>query len=198
MKKLMIIMILVVLFLSAGLGASASGALPQVSPESTLSQGEHRADTLYGIGSVSKVFTAASVMRLADEGLVNLDESLTLYIPDFQMADERYRDITPRMLLNHSSGLMGMTDNNAFLMGDNDTYHHDNFLRLLQAQALKHPPGEVSIYCNDGYTLAEILVERVSGMSFTEFMEDRFFEPLDIHSIQTPQGDFDRGSLTPR
>jgi CubicO group peptidase (beta-lactamase class C family) len=99
------------------------------------------------------------------------------------------------MLLNHSSGLMGMVDNNGCLLGDNDTYYHDNFLENLKNQRLKHAPGERSIYCNDSLTLAEILVERVSGMGFTRFLEQYFLDPLGLDSIKTPQSDFDRNLL---
>lgn len=60
---------------------------------------------MYGIGSTSKVVTAAAVMKLADEELIDIKKPLTTYIPEFEMADERYRRITPEMLLDHSSGL---------------------------------------------------------------------------------------------
>ena len=82
------------------------------------------------------------------------------------------------MLLNHSSGLQGSTLGNAFLFNDNDTYAHDTLLQQLSNQNLKADPGAFSVYCNDGFTLAEILVERVSGMSFTEFLHQNFTEPL--------------------
>lgn len=154
-----------------------------------------KSETLYGIGSVSKVFTAAAVMKLVDDGKINLDEPLTAYISEFKMADERYTQITPRMLLNHSSGLMGTTGNNAWLLGDNDTYNHDHFLEFLSRQTLKHDPGESSIYCNDGLILAEILVERVSGIGFTEFIEKNFSQLLGLKNIKTPQSDFDRDLL---
>lgn len=151
---------------------------------------------LYGIGSVSKVFTAAAVMKLVDEGKLDLDTPLTTYIPEFIMDDPRYTDITPRMLLSHSSGLMGMTDNDVFLSGDNTPVNHDRFLEYLSAQRLKHDPGELSVYSNDSFTLAEILVERVSGVSFTEFIEQKFSQPLGLHNIKTPQSDFDRALLS--
>ena len=150
---------------------------------------------LYGIGSVSKIFTAAAVMKLAGENKLNIDEPLINYIPDFIMADARYTLITPRMLLNHSSGLMGMTNNNAFLIGDNDTYLHDHILELLCTQTLKHDPGDRSIYCNDGFTLAEILIERASGMTYTDFIAKYFTEPLALDNVKTPQSAFDREKL---
>lgn len=143
-------------------------------------------DTIYGIGSTSKVFTAAAVMKLVDDGKVSLDSPVVQYIPDFTMKDERYKNITIRMLLNHSSGLRGTTMGSAFLLGDNDSQAHDTLLNQLQKQTLKADPGAYSVYCNDGFTLAEIVVERVSGMSFTQFLHKYFTEPLAMNHTKTP------------
>ncbi|MGE7674178.1 serine hydrolase domain-containing protein [Lysinibacillus sp. NPDC094403] len=148
-------------------------------------------NTLYGIGSVSKMYASAAVMKLVDEGKVDLDAPVVHYVPDFKMKDERYKRITPRMLLNHSSGLQGTIYSNAFLFKDNDTYAHDNLLRQLSDQSLKAEPGAFSVYCNDGFTLAEILVERVSGMSFTEYLHKRFTEPLKLNHTKTPQDNWE-------
>lgn len=62
---------------------------------------------MYGIGSTSKMFTAAAAMQLYERGLIDLEAPLTTYIPEFRMLDARYAEITPRMLLNHSSGICG-------------------------------------------------------------------------------------------
>ena len=68
--------------------------------------GNGNADTerVYCIGSVSKVYVTTAVMQLADKGLVDIDAPITDYIPDFRMADPRYRQITVRMLMNHTPG----------------------------------------------------------------------------------------------
>lgn len=143
-------------------------------------------DTIYGIGSTSKMAVAAAVMKLVDEGKVDLDLPITRYIPDFKMKDNRYHQITSRMLLNHSSGLAGSTYGNMLLFNDNDTYAHDALLEQLATQSLKADPGAFSVYCNDGFTLAEILVERVSGMSFTAFLHKYFTAPLGMNHTKTP------------
>ena len=93
------------------------------------SKSEDRAltdDILYGIGSVSKIYTTVAVMQLAEQGHVSLDAPVTRYLPQFRMADPRYRDITVRMLLNHSSGLMGSGLAGAILFDDADavSYTH--------------------------------------------------------------------------
>ncbi|TDL49307.1 class A beta-lactamase-related serine hydrolase [Paenibacillus dendritiformis] len=152
-------------------------------------------DTMYGIGSTSKVFTAAAVMKLADDGKIDLDAPLVRYLTDFKMKDERYKQITPRMLLNHSSGLQGSSLGSSFLFEDNDTYAHDTLLKQLSSQSLKADPGAYSVYCNDGFTLAEILVERVSGMDFTAFIHKYFAEPLQMTHTKTSQDELEGSKM---
>ncbi|WDQ30651.1 serine hydrolase [Paenibacillus marchantiae] len=144
-------------------------------------------NTIYGIGSTSKMMLTAAVMKLVDEGKIDLDVPVMNYMPDFKMKDNRYKQITPRMLLNHSAGLLGTSTSNATLYGDNDTYSHDTFLKQLANQNLKADPGAYSVYSNDGFTLAEILVERVSGIGYTAFIHKYFTEPLDMNHTKTPQ-----------
>ncbi|RKP58349.1 class A beta-lactamase-related serine hydrolase [Cohnella endophytica] len=143
-------------------------------------------DTMYGIGSTSKMFTAVAVMQLVDQGKIDLDTPVVQYIPEFTMKDDRFKQITPRMLLNHSSGLNGSSMTNAALFEDNDTYAHDTLLKQLAGQTLKADPGAYSVYCNDGFTLAEILIERVSGMDFTSYIHRNITEPLGMANTETP------------
>lgn len=162
------------------------------------SKAENRAitkDSMYGIGSTSKMFVTAAIMVLWDQGLIDIDTSLTAYIPEFVMDDPRYIEITPRMLMNHSSGLYGSTFSNTFLFDDNATQSHDTLLEKLAGQHLKASPGEISEYCNDGFTLLELLVERVSGMSYTEFITKHFSEPLSLTNTKTPLDIFDHKRL---
>ena len=88
------------------------------------SKTENRAlteDILYGIGSISKIYTTVAVMQLVEKGRVSLDAPVTRYLKDFKMADSRYQDITVRMLLNHSSGIMGTGLADAILFDDPDS-----------------------------------------------------------------------------
>lgn len=142
---------------------------------------------VYGIGSVSKLFGTAAVMLLADRGEILLDAPVTDYVPEFEMADERYKQITVRMLLNHSSGLPGTTFRNCFLLGESHTDYHSTLLDNLKTQHLKADPGAYSVYCNDGFTLAEILVEHVSQMSFSAFIQKEFARPLGLTHTFMPE-----------
>ena len=139
-------------------------------------------DYILNIGSTSKMYVTAAVMQLADQGKVDLDAPVTDYITDFKMADERYKDITVRMLMNHTSGLMGSQYDGIFLFDEKNEEYHDTFLEKLSRQHLKAAPGEFNSYCNDGFTLLEILVERVSGMSFTEYMDKNICSPLSLEN----------------
>lgn len=152
-------------------------------------------DTMFGIGSVSKMYVTAAVMMLADAGKVDIDQPLVRYIKDFSMTDERYKDITPRMLMNHSSGLYGSHYANSILFDDNNAGNPDELLMELQSEHLKSKPGEYSVYCNDGFQLLEILVERVSGLSYPGFLNQKINQPLKFTSTQTPLSTFDRAQL---
>ncbi|MBZ9634215.1 serine hydrolase domain-containing protein [Clostridium sp. FP1] len=154
-----------------------------------------KAENMYGIGSISKMFTTTAVMKLVDDGKIKLDTPITEYIKDFKMADDRYKKITSRMLLNHSSGLMGSSFSNSFLFGDNDTYAHDTFLEQLKSQRLKADPGAYCVYCNDGFTLAQILVEYVTGIDYTTYVTNTFVNPLKMEDTKTPVSKFDRARL---
>ncbi len=125
---------------------------------------------IYCVASVSKVYATAAIMRLVDEGKVDLDSPVTEYIPEFKMQDDRYKDITVRMLADHTSGIMGTSQVGNFLYEDANTFHHDNLLDTLSRQRLKADPGEYAAYCNDGFDLMELIVERVTGMSYTDYV----------------------------
>lgn len=162
------------------------------------SRTENRAltdDILYGIGSVSKIYTTVAVMQLAEAGRVSLDAPVTRYLKDFKMADERYRQITVRMLLNHSSGLMGSHFENAMLFGDADPVAADSLLEQLSTQRLKADPGAYSVYCNDGFTLAELVVEAVTSMEFMDYVRTRILKPAGLENTFAPGDTFDTGRL---
>ena len=162
------------------------------------SRTENRAltdDILYGIGSVSKIYTTVAVMQLAEAGRVSLDAPVTRYLKDLKMADERYRQITVRMLLNHSSGLMGSHFENAMLFGDADPVAADSLLEQLSTQRLKADPGAYSVYCNDGFTLAELVVEAVTGMEFMDYVRTRILKPAGLENTFAPGDTFDTGRL---
>ena len=144
--------------------------------------------TVFNIGSVSKVYVATAVMLLVDEGKIGLDAPAVRYLPEFFMADPRYVGITVRMLLNHSSGLPGTVAAGNIGFQYNAAVHQE-MLAVLSRTCLKHDPGAMAIYCNDGFTLAEMIVERVSGQKYIDFLASRIFEPLALSDTGASVGD---------
>ncbi|MEG1988633.1 MAG: serine hydrolase domain-containing protein, partial [Oscillibacter sp.] len=175
-----------------------SGKITRTGHAGTFSRTENRALTdgdLYGVGSISKMYTTAAMMKLVQQGSVQLDLPVTHYLPQFKMADARYKEITVRMLLNHSSGLMGSSFRNAFLFGDADSAATDALLDRLATQRLKAAPGAYSVYCNDGFTLAQLVVEAVSGMKLMDYVETTFLAPAGLKNTYAPGGKFDTDRL---
>ncbi len=153
------------------------------------------ADSVYGIDSISKMYVTAAVQQLCEAGKLNLDRPVVDYIPEFTMKDERYKNITVRMLLNHSSGLMGGNLNNAMLFADPDTSYHDMLLQKLAGETLKADPGAYSVYCNDGFELAELVVEHVTGQSFSDYLQAHIFTPLGLtHTCTAVQMSADKSA----
>ena len=152
---------------------------------------------VYCVGSVSKIYSTAAVMQLADEGKVGLDTPIIEYIPDFTMADERYKDITVRMLMDHTSGIMGSTRVNSDLYDDNDTYNHDHLLENLASQWLKADPGKYAAYCNDGFGLLELIVENVTGMTYTDYVRENISDKIGVTDTGTPIDMYRNDMLVP-
>jgi CubicO group peptidase (beta-lactamase class C family) len=136
--------------------------------------------TQFNIGSISKIFTAAAMLTLVDQGLVELDLPVTTYLPQFNMPqDLRYQDITVRMLLNHSSGMPGTNFRKGFGSQKNLDYSGET-LDYLTKSTLKHGPGVLSVYCNDGFTLSKALIEQVTGIPYGDYLQQKIFTPLNM------------------
>ncbi len=172
---------------------NTDAAAKSVSAENDTGDGEY----IYCVGSVSKIYSTAAVMQLADKGMVELDTPITEYIPNFKMADERYKDITVRMLMDHTSGLMGSTTVNSNLYDDNDTYNHDHLLEDLASQRLKAEPGKYAAYCNDGFGLLELIVENVTDMTYTDYVRENISDKLCVTDTGTPLNMYRDEKLVP-
>ncbi len=133
--------------------------------------------TQFDIASVSKLFSSTSILLLVQEGKVELDRPVVDYIPEFTMPDPRYTKITVRMLLNHSSGMPGTYGKRANGDVKNHAYARDS-VAYTAGEYLKHDPGILSVYCNDGFTFAEEIVRRISGMPYEEFLGSHVFRKL--------------------
>lgn len=145
-------------------------------------------DHTFNVCSISKIFCTVAVMKLVEQGKIDLDTPVCSYLPDFKMLDERYRDITVRHCLNHASGLPGTQWKHfsATHVGspENTEYYQEVYDYLARCH-LKAAPGTYSVYCNDGFTLAEMVVAKVSGMPFGQFCREYITEPIGARSTRT-------------
>jgi CubicO group peptidase (beta-lactamase class C family) len=132
--------------------------------------------TIFDLASVSKSFTAIGVLLLRDDGLIDLDAPVQQYLPDFQPNDPLASHITIRQLLDHTSGLPGaFSAPLIFQQGD------DEMAKLVTALGrvrLNREPGSSFEYADVNYCLLGALIERVSGTTFEDYMDQNIFIPL--------------------
>ncbi|UCH26108.1 MAG: beta-lactamase family protein [Trueperaceae bacterium] len=133
--------------------------------------------TPIAIGSTTKAMTALAVMQLVDRHQLDLDEPIHHYLPWFELADERGQSITTRQILSHSSGLPPSYD----LVEAQDPDALEQAVRELSNTYLQFSPGERFQYTNDGFNLAGMLIQQVSGMPYEDYMAQNIFAPLQMN-----------------
>ncbi|HSG08660.1 MAG TPA: serine hydrolase domain-containing protein [Longimicrobiales bacterium] len=135
------------------------------------------ARSVFRTGSVSKQFTAAVVVLLAEEGVLSLDDPVRKYLPELPGITD---DITLRHLLHHTSGIRDYLDLMALAgRGSDDFYRKEQALDLLVRQrALNFPTGTQFVYSNSGYFLLSQVVERATGRTLRQEAQERIFGPL--------------------
>ncbi|MCW2671942.1 MAG: serine hydrolase [Frankiales bacterium] len=139
-------------------------------------------DSVFQVGSITKVWTATLVMQLVDEGLLDLDEPVATHLPDFRVADpEVSRTVTARQLLCHTSGI----DGDLFL----DTGRGDDavatYVAAMSGLRQNHPQGAIMSYCNSGYTVLGHLVATLRGATWETVLREKLLQPLGLSSAGT-------------
>jgi len=142
-------------------------------------------DSLFQIGSMSKVWTATLVMQLVDEGLLDLDAPIIQVLPELQLGDpDVAKQVTMRQLLTHTSGI----DGDVFT----DTGRGDDCLEKyvdgLAEVGQNHPLDATWSYCNSGFSLAGRVIEKLTGKTWDQALRDRIIEPLGLqHTVTLPE-----------
>ena len=143
---------------------------------------EATTDTLFQIGSMSKVWTATLAMQLVDEGKLDLDAPVIEVLPELRLADpEVAKTVSMRHLLNHTSGIDGdvFTDTGR---GDDCV---EKYVALLSEQKQNHPLGVTWSYCNAGFVLAGRVIEKLTGLTWDEALKQRIYAPLGLQHTAT-------------
>ena len=132
-------------------------------------------ETIFQSGSVGKQFTATAVMMLVEEGKLSLDDPITKFFPD---APPAWRNVKVRHLLSHTGGFTDYPKNFDYRRD----YSEDDLLKIVEGIALAYPPGSSWSYSNLGYLTLGILIHRVTGQFYGDFLHDRIFQPLGMNT----------------
>ena len=137
-------------------------------------------DTLVDLASVSKSFLGIAIRQLQSSGYVKLNRPVKAYLPEFRIEGPGSASgrISVRHLLEHTSGLTRQSDMLVPCCGQPEEFDLRVAVQKLQAARARHTPGKEFSYANCNYVLLAAIVERVSGMKFPEYMEQRVFAPL--------------------
>lgn len=138
-------------------------------------------DTVFQLASVTKQFTAAGVLLLVHDGKLTLDTRVGSVLPELPRA---WRDLTVRQLLSHTSGLPSYTDLPDLQKRWRNDMSHADILALIADQPLKFRPGEREDYSNTNYFLLGMVIEKVSGRRWDEFLAERIFRPLGMRATR--------------
>jgi CubicO group peptidase (beta-lactamase class C family) len=136
-------------------------------------------DSIHAIASGTKVFTATAIMQLVEQGKLSLEQPLSTFMPEF--ANPMHEKITVFHLMTHTSGLPA--DPGAHVEPYprpfwSDEINETNWVSFMLRGPIQYPVGEVYNYCTAGFMLLGEVVARISGVSYTEYMHQRIFEPL--------------------
>jgi CubicO group peptidase (beta-lactamase class C family) len=133
------------------------------------------ADAMFEIGSVTKQFTAAAILQLRDEGKLSLDDDVTRWLPNF---DTKGNKIPLRRLLDHTSGIKGITEIQEFGALAERHLPKDSALALIQRYPFDFTTGDAMIYNNSAFIILGHVIEKASGMSYEDYVEKKIFAPL--------------------
>ncbi|MDR7372478.1 serine hydrolase [Flavobacterium aquidurense] len=134
-------------------------------------------DTKFRLGSISKQFTAFLIVKLAEDGKLKLDVPITTYLPDYPKANGD--KITLHHLLTHTSGIPNYTSSpNFFKEKSRNPYTPEEFVKTFSSLPLEFTPGEKFNYSNSGYFLLGYIIEKVSGKSYEQYLQEIILTPL--------------------
>jgi CubicO group peptidase (beta-lactamase class C family) len=133
-------------------------------------------DTKFRIGSITKQFTAAAILKLQEEGKISVTDKLSKFIPDFPRASE----ITIHQLLTHTSGIHSYTGKPEFITKVTSPITEDELIAFFKNDVYDFNPGEKWLYNNSAYFLLGHIIGKVSGKPYGQYLNETFFVPLQM------------------
>ena len=133
--------------------------------------------TIYEIGSNTKQFTSAAIMKLVEQGRVKLDDDLSTYVPEFPLHG---RHVSIRQLLTHTSGIHDYTSSPEWPKTWGQVLSPDAIIKFVAADTFDFAPGTAYRYDNTGYVLLGMVIEKASGQKYAKYIDAQFFKPLGL------------------
>jgi D-alanyl-D-alanine carboxypeptidase len=134
-----------------------------------------QADMVFELGSLTKQFTSTAILMLAEQGKLSLDEDLHKYVPDYP---DKGAKISIENLLTHTSGIKSYTNDPKFPAMWRQDLTVQQIIDITKDDPLEFPPGTKWKYDNTGYILLGAIIEKISGMSYADYVRKNIFEPL--------------------
>jgi CubicO group peptidase (beta-lactamase class C family) len=146
-------------------------------------------DTKFNLGSMNKMFTAVAIMQLVEQGKIKLDGKIIDYIPDYPNKDVANR-VTIHQLLTHTSG-MGNYWTEEFMKTSKDLYREiEDYLPLFVNDALLSEPGSQQSYSNAGYMVLGLIIEKVTGENYFEYVRENVYKPAGMINTDAYENDY--------
>ena len=148
--------------------------------------------TLFNLASMGKMFTAISILKLRDEKKLSLDDSVGKFLP--QLKNKEVSKVTISQLLTHTSGMGDYFETPLFQQLKDKLRVSEDYLPFIEATDLSFLPGSDWRYSNTGFSLLGIIIEKVSGKTYPDYLSDHIFTPAKMTATQAGNGD--GGSLS--
>ena len=136
---------------------------------------EMQMDHIFRIGSITKQFTSVAIMQLEEQGKLSIQDPITKYIPDYPT---KGHTITIEHLLTHTSGIRSYTDMESFGSMFRKDMSPTELVDVFKDEPMDFDPGEKFNYNNSGYILLGVIIEKVSGLTYQEYVQKHLFEPV--------------------
>jgi D-alanyl-D-alanine carboxypeptidase len=131
-------------------------------------------ETVYQLASITKCFTATAVMILVEDGKLELADKITAHLLGLPTA---WSNVTVRHLLTHTSGIKSYTQLDAIALNPQKDIKSEEMIALVADLPLEFPPGDRYDYSNTGYFILGLLIEKLSGVTYGDFLDHRLFKP---------------------
>lgn len=137
-------------------------------------------NTKHRLGSITKLFTAMLIVKLASENKLKLEAPISTYLTDYPKTNGDL--VTVQHLMDHTSGIPNYTDIRGFMRTVHNPYSHEEMMGFFADSTLQFTPGEKYSYSNSGYYILGLIIEKVTGQSYEQVLQDKILSPIKMNN----------------